>query len=262
MIEACLVKTVEGGAMTAGNKKLTQKIIAVIVIVTLLDMVGVSLTVMIFFTGVGFLVWRAAQRAENRETERIFDFYISADEILREKERHWYGFEIAEVIKTGERVLNSMPDPPPLSDFALGALYHKVADYEAAAEHLLQVVEDEFSAEYRRNEPSPQLRRYVEALRSIERQPAVAPQILAAVRSLERGRRRHAAQLLAESRERLSGDFSQAKQNLPDSFSGESSASVREAVTEPFARPLSAITAPPPICEVLHDIYQDETKTA
>jgi hypothetical protein len=248
--------------MTAGNKKLTQKIVAVIVIVTLLDMVGVSPIVMIFFTGVGFLIWRAAQRAENRETERIFDFYLSADEILREKERHWYGFEIAEVIETGERVLNSMPDPPPLSNFALGALYHKVADYEATAEHLLQVVEDESAAEYRRNDPSPQLRRYVETLRRIERQPAVAPQVLAAVRSLERGRQRNAAQLLAESRERLSGDFSRTKQNPSDSFAAEGSVSIREAVSDPFARSLSAITAPPPICEVLHDVYQDEKKTA
>ena len=232
--------------MTAGNKKLTQKIVAVIVIVTLLDMVGVSPIVMIFFTGVGFLIWRAAQRAENRETERIFDFYLSADEILREKERHWYGFEIAEVIETGERVLNSMPDPPPLSNFALGALYHKVADYEATAEHLLQVGVV----------VGPQ------TLRRIERQPAVAPQVLAAVRSLERGRERSAAQLLAESRERLSGDFSRTKQNPSDSFAAESSVSIREAVSDPFARSLSAITAPPPICEVLHDVYQDETKTA
>src|SRR5256885_16269227 len=117
--------------MTAGNKKLTQKIVAVIVIVTLLDMVGVSPIVMIFFTGVGFLIWRAAQRAENRETERIFDFYLSADEILREKERHWYGFEIAEGIETGERGVHSKPAPPAPGNFALRALYYKAADNEA-----------------------------------------------------------------------------------------------------------------------------------
>jgi hypothetical protein len=248
--------------MSAGSKRLTKKIVAVIVIVTLLDLVGVSPIVMIFFTGVTLLVWRAAKRAENRETERIFDFYISADEILREKERHWYGFEIAEVIETGERVLDSMPDPPPLSEFALGALYHRVADYAAAAEHLLHVVEDEFSVEYRRNDPSPQLRRYVETLRRIERQPAVAPQVFGAVRSLERGRQKHAARLLAESRECFSDGFSRAGQALPDSLPAESSADLREAASDPFAKPLRALTAPPPICDVLHDVYRDETKTA
>ena len=32
----------------------------------------------------------------------MFDFYIAADAILRDEERRWYGFEIAEVIEHGE----------------------------------------------------------------------------------------------------------------------------------------------------------------
>ena len=50
-----------------------------------------------------------ARRAQSREVERIFDFYIAADAILREEERRWYGFEIAEVIEHGESLLRSCP---------------------------------------------------------------------------------------------------------------------------------------------------------
>jgi hypothetical protein len=77
---------------------------------------------MVLFTGMCFVVWLFARRAQAREVERIFDFYIAADAVLREEERRWYGFEIAEVIEHGESLLDIMPDPPPLNYFALGAL--------------------------------------------------------------------------------------------------------------------------------------------
>ncbi len=239
--------------MTAGNRKLAQKAIAVIVIVALLDVVGISPPIIIFFIVAGFFIWRAAQRSESRETERIFDFFISADEILRARERQWYGFEIAEVISKGEDVFNSMPDAPALTWFALGALHHSIGNYHASVEQLAPIVEDESCKEYQCSAPSPQLRRYVDMLRKIEREPAIAPQAIAAVRNLERARQKNATLMLAEGRKQLMlTDPEHTKPLSPEA------AEAPPLVTPRFPGSLNAITAPPPICEVLHDVYQDE----
>jgi hypothetical protein len=248
-----------GGVMRPSNRKLAQKIIAVVVIVALLDFVGVSPTIIIFFVGIGFLIWRAAQRAESRETERIFDFYISADEILRDKERHWYGFEVTEVINDGEAVMHSMPDPPPLSYFALGALYHVVGDHASAIENFSLIVEEASSEELYRSEPSPQLRRYVETLRKIEREPSLAPQVMAATRSLERARRKSAADLLAESRVCMANNAN--NQGRSYAFPRDAAANNKEPLVAASAQPIASVTPPPPICDVLHDVYPEE-KTA
>src|SRR5678809_1699799 len=109
--------------MTSAGK-LTTKAIAVIIIVAMLDAVGVPPIIMVLVTGAVFVVWLFARRAQAREVERIFDFYIAADAILREEERRWYGFEITEVIEQGEGLLETIPDAPPLNYFVIGALYH------------------------------------------------------------------------------------------------------------------------------------------
>src|SRR5690349_14757046 len=194
-----------GGIMTSAGK-LTTKAIAVIVIVAMLDAVGVPPIIMVLFTGMCFVVWLFARRAQAREVERIFDFYIAADAILREEERRWYGFEITEVIEHGESMLEIMPDPPPLNFYTLGALYHRLGNHQATVDYLSRVVEDELGEETQRTKPSPQLRRYVMMLRRIEYQPSVAPQTLAAIRSLERARQRNAEKLLLESRELLEAE--------------------------------------------------------
>src|SRR5918996_68036 len=108
-----------------GAGKLTTKAIAVIVIVVIL------------------VIWIVARHTQTREVERIFDFYVAADAILREEERRWYGFEIAEVIEQGECLLETMPDPPPLSYYTLGALYNRLGNHQATIEYLARLVEDE-----------------------------------------------------------------------------------------------------------------------
>ena len=241
--------------MTSAGK-LTTKAIAVIVIVAMLDAVGVPPMIMVLFTGMCFVIWLFARRAQSREVERIFAFYIAADAVLREEERRGYGFEISEVIEHGESVLEIMPDPPPLNFYALGALYQRLGNHAACAEYLSKVMEDERYDETHRTAPSPQLRRYVSMLRRIEYQPALAPQTLAAVRSLERARQRSASRLLDESRALADAQVSKEAKPL---------AEVTVARSEPsFApsMPLSEISAPPPITTVLHDVYQDETGTS
>lgn len=242
--------------MTSAGK-LTTKAIAVIIIVAMLDAVGVPPVIMVLFTGMCFVVWLFARRAQAREVERIFDFYIAADAVLREEERRWYGFEIAEVIEHGESLLDIMPDPPPLNYFALGALYQRLGNHTAAVEYLSRVAEDEHCFEAHRTAPSPQLRRFVSMLRRIEYQPSLAPQTLAAIRSLERARQKNATKLLSESRELMAVEQQAAqeeKQQVP-----EAAVTHNEPMFAP-SMPLSAISAPPPISKVLHDVYQDETR--
>ena len=103
--------------MKSSNGKFAQKIIAVVIIVTLLYGAGVTPVAMLFVSGVIFAVFMVSRLARNREVERIFDFYVAADAILREENRRWYGFEVAEVIEQGEDCLESLPDPPPLQLF-------------------------------------------------------------------------------------------------------------------------------------------------
>jgi hypothetical protein len=231
--------------------KLTTKAIAVIVIVAMLDAVGLSPVVMVFVTGVVFVIWLVARRAQAREIERIFEFYMSADAILREEERRWYGFEIAEVIEHGESLLELMPDPPPLSYYTLGALYQRLGNHEATVQYLSRLTEDDVCDETHRVSPSPQLRRYVTMLRRLEVHPASEPQILAAIRSLERARQRNVEQMLLDSRSLLPA--------VTPTPAAEVAAQEKKEEVFPASAPLSSISAPPPITAVLRDIYQDET---
>lgn len=242
--------------MSSGTGKLTTKAIAVIVIVAMLHAVGLSPVIMVFVTGVVLIVWLFDRRAQTREVERIFEFYVAADAILREEERRWYGFEIAEVIEHGESLLELMPDPPPLSYFALGALYQRLGNHHATVEYLARLSDDESYDETHRTSPSPQLRRYVMMLRRIEYHPASAPQTLAAFRSLERARQRHAGRMLIESRSLLDAEKIKTQPEKP------SPEAMHKEVTFSASMPLGEISAPPPISKVLHDVYQDETRAS
>ena len=244
--------------MSPGAGKLTTKAIAVIVIVAMLDAVGLSPVLMLFVTGAVLVVWLVARRAQAREVERIFEFYVAADAILREEERRWYGFEIAEVIEHGESLLELMPDPPPLSYYALGALYHRLGNHQATIDYLSRVTEDELYNETHLTAPSAQLRRYVTMLRRIEYHPSTAPQTLAAIRSLERARQRNAAKLLLEGRSLVESDRRAVRVEIPVPERKET----RQEVSFAPSVPLSAITAPPPISKVLRDVYQEENRAS
>lgn len=246
--------------MTKGQET-AQRLIAIIVIMAMLGVMGIPLTVIFFFATVVYFVWRAVQRSERQDIKNIFDFYIAANDVLRDDEKRWYGFEFTNVIGEGERILHLMADPPPLVHFALGALYHRAGDHESAAGHLAYVLEDERGDESSRLAPSPELRRYVEVLRRVEREPTEAPQTMAAVRSLERARRTRAAAMLAESRTRLREGVTAAGLTAPAPAPRED-AGLRslDGRRAPAAAPNP--TAPPPIAEVLRDLYEEEKKTA
>jgi hypothetical protein len=250
-----------------------QKLVAIIVILAMLALMGIPLTVIIFFATVVYFVWHAVERSEQHETRRIFDFYLAASDVLREDERRWFGFEITEVIGQGESVVHSMTDPPPLVHFALGALYHRAGDYEAAAEQLAYVLESDEGDERQRIAPSPELRRYVSVLRRLEHDPAEGPQTIAAIRNLERTRRARAASLLEESRRYRSAATARPAADLSARDLYTDRAHPTPPPDAPYRLPLAAANAttppplspppqPAPISEVLRDLYEEEKKTA
>jgi hypothetical protein len=226
--------------MRSGNRRFAQKVIAVVIIVTMLYGAGVAPIVMMFVTGVVLVVFLVTRRAQNREVERLFDFFVTAESILRDEERRWYGFEVGEVIEQGELVLEALPDPPPIQLFTLGALHHSIGNHVSAVEYLSHIVEDEHFNERNRDIASPQLKRYVTLLRKIEMEPSLAPETLGAIRSLERMRRRQAFTLLTESRKAL-------KLN---------NKSEQQTALQPKSS--TNVTVPPPITDLLKDIYQDD----
>jgi hypothetical protein len=242
--------------MTSSNKRFAQKAIAIIIIVAVLDVVGVSPLLMMFVTGVVFVVWALNRRARSRELERIFNFYVAADAILRDEDRRWYGFEVAEVIEDGENSIGAMPDCPALHLFALGALYNRIGKPENTVEYLTHVVEDDLYDERQHTAPSPQLRQYVAMLRRIEANPSLAPQQLAAVRSLERLRRKQAAVLLKQSRAALRNQTNDKKAAEQISVDVSSQPLTTDEPTQP---PPSPNSARPPIIDVLHDVYDDKS---
>lgn len=250
--------------MSNQGREAAQRLLALIVIVAMLGVMGIPFSVIIFFATVTYFIWRAIQQSERQDTGRVFEFYIRANDMLRDEERQWFGFEIAEVIERGECVLHSMTDPPPLVHYALGALYQQVGDHEAAIEHLSFVIDNEQADERHRFSPSPELRRYVHILRKLEREPTEAPQTMAAIRSLERARRHRAAELLAHSRERLDTAPQIARTQPTPQASLKAPVPVAETArkTAAAAKRPATLVAPPPIAEVLRDVYEEEKRTA
>ncbi len=233
-------------------------IVATLLLATMWRFAGLRAAIFICVFGVGMLVLLAIKRAGKRKTETIFGFYVTADEIIGANGSSRYRFEIADAIKTGEGVVRMLPDPPPLSSFALGALYHSIGDHNGAIGHLALAAEEELLKESPHVSPSRQLRRYVRRLRQIERRPERWPKIIAAIRSLEIVRRDRAAQLLAENQIHLKR-LVEAFDNKMSDDAAQSSLS-RTPMTSFAGRSFKSITPPPPISEVLNDVYQEEQK--
>ncbi|MGI8469455.1 MAG: hypothetical protein ACR2N3_13480 [Pyrinomonadaceae bacterium] len=178
----------------------TQYALAFGVIATMLFAVGFPSFIIVFFAIFAFFLWKTFASASPNGTREIFEFYLSANEILRDDERRWFGFEIQDVIGRGERIVQLMNGAPPLVYFTLGALYNRAGDHKSAVNHLAFVVENTNADEKKYLYATPELKSYVRILRKIEREPAEAPQTSAAVRALERARRNRGKAILEESR--------------------------------------------------------------
>ena len=247
--------------MTISHKKLAVRIGAGAVIVALVMANWQAIrwpppAIIIGQVAIGLLVFLWIKIRANRKIKVIFGFYVATNEILVDGERSRYHFEIAQVIRSGEKIVKSMPDSPPLTRFALGALYYSIADHNAAVEQLGFAAEEEVLKESRHVLPSRQLRRYVAKLRKIERRPKRWSKTNAAIASLEQMHQERGARLLAESQQQL--------KRIVEAYEGgmsEQMRSPRRDLAISNSRSLKSITAPPPISEVLNDIYQEEPKT-
>ena len=184
-------------------KENTQYALAFGLISTMLFVAGFPMFVIFFFGIFAYFLWKTFSQPPQSGTREVFEFYHSANEILRDDERRWFGFEVQEVIGRGERILQLMNGAPPLVYFTLGALYNKVEDHKSAINHLSYILENNNADEKTYIYPSPDLRNYVRVLRKIEREPADAPQTSAAIRALERARRNRGKSILEESRRQL-----------------------------------------------------------
>ena len=185
---------------SSGIKEKTQYVLTFGVIASMLYVAQFPVMVIFFFGIFAYFLWKTFSKPASHGVRDVFEFYISANEILRDDERRWFGFELQEVIGQGEFILKSMNGAPPLVYFTLGALYHRSGDYLAAIEHLEYVEDDDRSNENTYLHPSGHLRQYVKTLRKIEREPCEAPQMSAAVRALERARKNRIDVLIEESR--------------------------------------------------------------
>jgi len=211
--------------------------------------------ILIALIGLGVVVFLVFKMRASRKTRVIFGFYVAANEILVDSDKSRYHFEITEVIKTGNRIVSSMPDAPPLVRFGLGALYYSIGDHNAAVEQLGYAAEEELLKESRHATPSRQLRRYVSKLRRVERRPKRYANLNAAIASLEQMQQERAGRLLAESQQQL--------KRLVEAHENEMSEQIRSPRRDlpiSTSRQLKSITAPPTISEVLNEVYQEEPK--
>jgi hypothetical protein len=246
--------------MTTNQRKIAIRIgSGVVVVAAIVGVVAIARAplILVSIAAVGLLVFLAVKIRASRRAKVIFGFYVASNEILIDSERSRYHFEITQVIRSGEKVVRSLPDAPPLSRFALGALYYSIGDHNAAVEQLGFAAEEEVLKESRHVLPSRQLRRYVKKLRQIERRPKRYAKINAAIASLERMHHERAARLLAESQQQL--------RRMVEAYEGEMSEQIRSPRRDfPISsqRSLQSITAPPTISEVLNDIYQEGPKAS
>jgi hypothetical protein len=210
-----------------------QYAIAFSLIGVMLYVAGFPLFFLLFVGVLTYFVWKIFSSESRNDVRRIFEFYLSANEILRDDYRRWYGFEIQETIARGEKIVRAMPNSPPLVHFSLGALYDRIHDHSSALKHLSYISEDAGS-ESGIVFPSNELREYVRILRKIERTPAEAPQTSAAIRSLERLRKNRTQSLLENNRSladnevirgnqedvhELSPDIERSDESTPDTSS-------------------------------------------
>lgn len=262
-------------------KEKGQYVLAFSVIATMLLVAGFPMFVIFFFGIFAYFLWKTFSSPSRNETREIFEFYLAANDVLRDDERRWYGFEMTDVIKRGEQIVQRINPAPPLLYFALGALQNKAGDHKAAIGNLAYVAENTALDEASYTVGSPELQNYVRVLRKIEREPADAPLTSAAVRALERARKLRAKTLLEDSRQKFAAppapveepmELGTTERNVyqfqsPDSFHEHASGSpgtVVEGDRATGSRPRIVKARHDPsdphvdrksISEVLHDIY-------
>jgi hypothetical protein len=242
--ETSLEKGTRSSLREKGQYALAFGIIAV-----MLYVVGFPVFILIFLGVLAFFIWKAFTAGSDNQTKRIFDFYLSASEILKDDGRRWFGFEVAESIAKGEDILTRMATAPPLVHFALGALHQASGDHSSAVRQFEKVFNASSPDEMAIVFPTKELREYVRILRKIERSPSEAPLTSSSVRFLERMRKNKGLEMLESSRATL---------DAPVQIKGIGSAPEAEAPPRFKQEESTSHPAQPDrttISELLHEIY-------
>ena len=211
----------------------------------LLYSMGLPVFAILFLGAISHFVRTALMWKGREPGHDIFAFYLTAADILRNSNKHWYGFEINEAIKRGQELTTSIVPAPPLLYVALGALLERSGDTSASLKCYSMVYGENAVNEAAIAFPSDSLRGYVATLRRIEASPAESPRTLSAIRSLERLRN-------GAAREAFERMTSQNTASLPRTDSGAEAANVVYFEG-------SAAGERKSITEVLSDIYDDRT---
>ena len=205
-------------AKSVSIKEAAQYSLSFGLLAAVLFVIGFPMFWLVVVLLLGLFLWRSFLSETRQGIRPIFEFLLSADEILRNDGRIWYGFELKEAIARGEAIVGSLVAPPPLLEFALGALLERSGDSARAVKYLESVLGCDGYKELAIVHPSEELREYVRFLRKIERSPSEAPIAAAAIRSLERMRRIRGAELLAKSRAELAERNAGEPENLSDAL--------------------------------------------
>src|SRR5215203_7025978 len=99
---------------TSSLKEKGQYILAFGVVGSMLLAANFPIFVIFFFGIFAYFLLRMFSSGSRSDTREIFEFYLTANEMLRDDERRWYGFEINETIRRGEEIVQRMAGAPPL----------------------------------------------------------------------------------------------------------------------------------------------------
>lgn len=250
-----LIKKEPGGQISP----VSQMVLTSSVAGVLMLFFGVPFYVVFFLGAFGFLLLKIFNSGGSDDVRQIFEFYLSANDILRQDGKRWFGFEIAETVALGEKITRTF-EPPPLVVFALGALYLRSGDREKASRCFESLYSENGLDESRITEPHEKLREYVKTLRKIEREPAEAPKMSAAIRSLERMRRLRGAEMRKAAMEpagfTVIGEIEGADTISEDH--ARELASIRSVVERAENDEAGGTNRRKTISEVLQDIYDDK----
>jgi hypothetical protein len=98
----------------AALKERGPAVLTVGVVALLLYVIGFPVFLLGFFGALAFFVWKVFTSETRTETRRIFEFYLSANDILRDDDRRWFGFELREAAARGEAIDADGPAARPL----------------------------------------------------------------------------------------------------------------------------------------------------
>jgi hypothetical protein len=166
-------------------KEIATYSITSVVITALLLYSGFPLAFLFFIGSAALLMWRMLGSSRSSSVRPIFEFYLFADEIISNPRRRWFGFEIDDVIRKGNELIQRYDPAPPLVFVAMAALYRLRGDTDMS-EKCIDAASSLGIDESSVTEPTSDMREYASLLRRIENAPEESPKVARAIRRLER----------------------------------------------------------------------------